>query len=35
FLNNYHAEVFAKISPFCTQKEKTWLKIQTRKIKKA
>lgn len=34
-LNEYHAQVYAKISPYLTQKEKTWLKIQTRKIKKA
>lgn len=34
-LNQYHAEVYSKISPYLTQKERTWLKIQTRKIKKA
>ncbi len=33
-LNQYHAEVYSKISPYLTQKERTWLKIQTRKIKK-
>ncbi|MEG0076294.1 aminopeptidase P family protein [Anaerorhabdus sp.] len=35
FLNAYHAEVYKQVSPYCTPKEKTWLKIQTRKIKKA
>ncbi len=34
FLNSYHETVYAKISPFLDKKEKTWLKLQTRKIKK-
>lgn len=32
FLNSYHEEVLKKIGPFLTPKERTWLKIQTRKI---
>ncbi len=34
FLNEYHQEVYKKLSPHLTKKEKTWLKIQTRKIQK-
>ena len=33
-LNSYHKMVFEKISPFLDKKEKAWLKIQTRMIKK-
>ncbi len=32
WLNNYHRNVYAKISPYLTEKEKTWLKEQTRSI---
>lgn len=32
YLNSYHEEVLRKIGPFLTPKERTWLKIQTRKI---
>ncbi|MFV0479968.1 MAG: aminopeptidase P family protein [Anaerorhabdus sp.] len=34
FLNDYHEEVYKKISPFMTPKEKIWLKHETRKILK-
>ena len=31
-LNQYHAAVYEKISPFLDRKEKAWLKQATRKI---
>ena len=31
-LNNYHAEVYEKISPFLNEEEKEWLKVYTRAI---
>ncbi len=31
-LNNYHADVYKKISPYLTQEEQAWLKIYTRAI---
>ncbi len=34
FLNQYHEMVYKKLSPYMTPKEKTWLKIQTRRIQK-
>jgi len=32
WLNDYHQDVYTKISPFLTEEEKTWLKEYTRKI---
>lgn len=32
YLNNYHQQVFEKISPFLNEEEKTWLKEYTRAI---
>lgn len=32
WLNNYHQEVYAKISPYLSEEEKTWLKDYTRNI---
>lgn len=32
WLNNYHSEVFKKISPYLTDSEREWLKIETREI---
>ena len=32
YLNNYHKNVYEKISPFLSQEEKEWLKKYTRKI---
>ena len=32
WLNNYHAEVFTKLSPYLNEEEKTWLKEETRSI---
>lgn len=32
WLNNYHAEVYSKISPFLNEEEKAWLKEYTRAI---
>jgi Xaa-Pro aminopeptidase len=32
WLNNYHAEVFGKLSPWLTEQEKTWLKEKTSAI---
>ncbi len=31
-LNNYHKQVYEKISPYLTEKEREWLKIYTREI---
>lgn len=33
-LNKYHEMVYQKISPYLNKKEKTWLKLETRKIRK-
>lgn len=33
-LNEYHAEVYRKISPYVTEEERTWLKEATREISK-
>ncbi|MDI9517818.1 MAG: aminopeptidase P family protein [Bacillota bacterium] len=33
-LNEYHKMVYDKISPYLDSKEKTWLKLQTRSVKK-
>ena len=32
WLNNYHAEVFTKLSPYLNEEEKAWLKEETRSI---
>ena len=32
YLNNYHKQVFEKISPYLTEEEKDWLKVYTREI---
>ena len=32
YLNNYHRQVFEKISPYLTEEEKDWLKVYTREI---
>ena len=32
WLNQYHKDVYTKISPFLNEKEKEWLKIYTRSI---
>lgn len=32
WLNNYHTEVFAKLSPYLNEEEKAWLKEETRSI---
>lgn len=32
WLNDYHSEVYNKLSPYLTDKEKDWLKNETRSI---
>ena len=32
FLNNYHKNVYEKVSPYLTQEEKQWLKEYTKEI---
>ena len=32
YLNNYHKQVYEKISPYLNKEEKEWLKIYTREI---